>query len=415
MLYPKQIIIVSHYNSKQNGKYVNARNNLINLLNSICKKHDIPFINPTIVLSSYKQEQVMTEDLGHYTTLGINEFSKYVNMFVNQFNTNQQQKKIFFKYIMNYQLEYSKLINEYNTNVAIIKNYRIPAYNKQLIIIKLTQNLKTKIQTLKDNYNRFIQQQSQQLQLQQLQQSQQQKCSLSIGINYIGSPYELYGCINDATNVSDILKTKFSYTKSTLLTDKTQVKPTKTNILSAFINLLSGAKSGDNLFFIFSGHGSQIDDVNGDEIDNLDEVIITEDLKDISDDEIKNIINTHLKTGVQLFCIFDSCHSGTCLDLKYNENSVNSSMNDTPSQTIFISGCKDDQTSEDAYINSKNCGALTFSFLETLKKYNYSLGNLTYKQLITDMRQILSNNNFSQIPQLSYGQPMDINQTFVNL
>jgi hypothetical protein len=37
MLYPKKIIIVSHYNSKQNGEYINSRNHLINLLDSICK------------------------------------------------------------------------------------------------------------------------------------------------------------------------------------------------------------------------------------------------------------------------------------------------------------------------------------------------------------------------------------------
>jgi hypothetical protein len=79
MVYPKKIIIVSHYNSKQNGEYINSRNNLINLLDSICKKYDIPFINPTIVLAKYSQEQVITSDLGHYTDLGINEFSNYIN------------------------------------------------------------------------------------------------------------------------------------------------------------------------------------------------------------------------------------------------------------------------------------------------------------------------------------------------
>ena len=83
MLYPRKIIIVSHYNSKlQNGEYINSRNNLINLLNSICKKYDIPFINPTIVLSNYNQEQVMKSDLGHYTDFGVNEFSNYVNNFL---------------------------------------------------------------------------------------------------------------------------------------------------------------------------------------------------------------------------------------------------------------------------------------------------------------------------------------------
>ena len=82
LLYPKQIIIVSHYNSKQNGEYIPSRNHLIVLLEFICKKHTIPFINPTVVLSKYTQEQVITGDLGHYTDFGINEFSNYVNHYL---------------------------------------------------------------------------------------------------------------------------------------------------------------------------------------------------------------------------------------------------------------------------------------------------------------------------------------------
>lgn len=82
MLYPKKIIIVSHYNSKLNGEYINSRNHLVNLLDNICKKYDILFINPTTILSNYSQEQVMSTDLGHYTEFGINEFSNYVNHFL---------------------------------------------------------------------------------------------------------------------------------------------------------------------------------------------------------------------------------------------------------------------------------------------------------------------------------------------
>jgi len=88
MLYPKKIIIVSHYNSKKDGQYINSRNHLINLLDNICKKYNITFINPTIVLSNYSQEQVMSSDLGHYTGLGIEQFSKYMNNFLNsEFNS----------------------------------------------------------------------------------------------------------------------------------------------------------------------------------------------------------------------------------------------------------------------------------------------------------------------------------------
>jgi hypothetical protein len=82
ILYPKKIIIISHYNSKLNGEYLKSRNHLINLLDCICKKYNIPFINPTIVLSNYSQEEVMTNDLGHYTNFGINEISNYINNFL---------------------------------------------------------------------------------------------------------------------------------------------------------------------------------------------------------------------------------------------------------------------------------------------------------------------------------------------
>ena len=82
LLYPKKIIIVSHYNSKLNNEYIHSRNNLISLLNIICKKHNITFINPTEVLSNFHQNQVMKKDLGHYTSFGLNQFSKYMNHFI---------------------------------------------------------------------------------------------------------------------------------------------------------------------------------------------------------------------------------------------------------------------------------------------------------------------------------------------
>jgi len=70
---------------------------LINLLNSICKKHNIPFIDPTIVLSNYAQEQVITSDLGHYTNIGINEFTNYANNYITTILSERQssaKKKI---------------------------------------------------------------------------------------------------------------------------------------------------------------------------------------------------------------------------------------------------------------------------------------------------------------------------------
>lgn len=304
---------------------------------------------------------------------------------------------------MTYQQEYDALTNQYRVNVQKINALRIPLALKQTLNRQLYNKLNLQIQQLKIKYPVIT-------------PPTNTNKSLAIGINYIGTEYELNGCINDVTNVTDILKNNFNYKENVLMTDNTTMKPIKSNIISQFTKLLQNSNSGDKLFFIFSGHGSQELDTNGDEIDGIDEVIITQDFKSILDDDLKKIINAHLKSGVKLFCLFDSCHSGTCFDLKYNENGqINSKMNDTNGQVIFISGCKDEQTSEDAYINNKNNGALTAGFLEILKKYNYLQTNVTYKQFLEDLKQYLSENNFSQIPQLSYGQAMDCEHALFKL
>jgi hypothetical protein len=82
MLYPKKIVIVSHYDVKQNNEFINSRHKLINLLDVICKENDINFINPTNVLSNFTQDQIVSSDLGHYTELGINKFTNYVNSYI---------------------------------------------------------------------------------------------------------------------------------------------------------------------------------------------------------------------------------------------------------------------------------------------------------------------------------------------
>ncbi len=56
-------------------------------------------------------------------------------------------------------------------------------------------------------------------------------------------------------------------------------------------------------------------------------------------------------------------------------------------------------------MNNKNTGAMTFSFIKTIEQYGTSI---TLKQLVENMRTLLKNNGFTQIPQLSSG-------TFINM
>jgi hypothetical protein len=88
---------------------------------------------------------------------------------------------------------------------------------------------------------------------------------------------------------------------------------------------VAGAKAGDCLFFHFSGHGSQQDDRTGLEEDGYNETIVPLDYQTngmITDDELFDLIAKPLPEGVHLTTIFDSCHSGTVLDLPYIFKSI---------------------------------------------------------------------------------------------
>lgn len=177
-----------------------------------------------------------------------------------------------------------------------------------------------------------------------------------IGINYFGQKGQLRGCINDVKNMSGYLNGHFGYKREDMvcLTDDQQnpmSQPTKANILRAMHWLVKDAAPNDSLFFHYSGmfikaifgacltctgHGGQTEDLDGDEEDGYDEVIYPVDFKTqghIVDDEMHRIMYVFaycfilifltlyrvgpLRPGVRLTAIFDSCHSGSALDLPY--------------------------------------------------------------------------------------------------
>ncbi|KAG8905382.1 Ca(2+)-dependent cysteine protease [Tulasnella sp. 417] len=151
------------------------------------------------------------------------------------------------------------------------------------------------------------------------------KKALIIGINYFGTDQELGGCINDARNMRTFITRNYGYRDEDIvvLTDDAQnpvQRPTRANIIRAMEWLVRGAAANDSLFFHYSGHGGLTKDLDGDEEDGWDEVIYPIDFKEtahIIDDEMHEIMVRPLPAGCRLTAIFDSCHSGSALDLPY--------------------------------------------------------------------------------------------------
>jgi hypothetical protein len=306
----------------------------------------------------------------------------------------------------------TKLLNDCNSNIRSIIKSKLNINHKNNQVNQIKKYFNTTYNNLKNKLNVDIKYAQTQTQTQTQTLIPVNKNALLIGCNYIGTQSELSGCINDVENIQNKLKTQYGFNSIVIMTDNTSKKPTKANILDEIKVLLNNSKSGDKLFLGFSGHGTYTKDTNGDEKDGLDEMFVPLDFNCISDDEIKICINNNLKKDVTLFALFDCCHSGTILDLRYqyfdSENYDNSTENlketETIGNLIMISGCMDNQTSADAYINSMYQGAMTWSFLDTVSKKP----KLTWIELIKTMRSSLKTSTYQQIPQLSSSKKLDL-------
>jgi hypothetical protein len=301
--------------------------------------------------------------------------------------------------VLLYKQNISILYNNLNALINQIKRSNIMIRLKNIHISNAIRNYNQSIASLKTKYMADVA---------RIQQEIKKRKALLIGINYSETPYKLSGCINDVESLNNKFSSSYDIK---IITDLTNKKPTKSVILSEFTALLESANSGDTVLFTFSGHGSHMIDLNREEIDGQDEMIITGDLQYIIDDDFKTIIHQKLKKGATLIALFDSCHSGTILDLKYSypsyTTSVLSSLNaiDTNGNVILISGCLDNQTSfETNIVEGKMSGAITWSLLETLKMYPTGL---TWNTLMINMQKLLNSYGFNQTPQLSSGRPLN--------
>ena len=259
--------------------------------------------------------------------------------------------------------------------------------------------------------------------------------ALLVGINDYKGVSDLNGCVNDVLDMHFSLRSLFNF-QSREIRVLTDSRATKDNIISRLKWLVKDAKSGDFLVFHFSGHGSQIRDRNGDELeDHLDELICPYDMNwdgiFITDDELNDIFKGPPE-GVLLEVFLDCCHSGTGLkemglvpppELAAEHPTLNRYL--PPPADIFLrfsgeedemgsrgfmkgfgerrtkdhilwAGCMANQTSADAYINGRYHGAFTYYLNVHLRRDP----RVSRTELIRKVRTSLRHGGFSQIPQL---------------
>ena len=258
--------------------------------------------------------------------------------------------------------------------------------------------------------------------------------ALLVGVNKYKLPgSNLQGCVNDATNVRDILLKYYGFSVKDIrvLVDD---RATKKAILDRLNWLVKDTTSGDRLLFHFSGHGSQIRDRDGDELkDNLDEIICPHDMDwdgtFIVDDDLKTIFST-VPAGVHLEVLLDACHSGSgtreaiepaspmspitpravrqrflappmdilCRHLDEDDLPLTRMLKAAnPTNHVLFSGCRDNQTSADAYINGTYNGAFSYYFCKHIRD---AQGVITRAELLKRLRASLKHEGYDQVPQL---------------
>ncbi|KAF8520792.1 caspase domain-containing protein [Hysterangium stoloniferum] len=204
------------------------------------------------------------------------------------------------------------------------------------------------------------------------------------------------------------------------------IRPTCENILEQLRKLRAGVAPGDLLFFWYNGHGGQVKNENNTESDGFDECIpISYDLnwsRDsrelyldipavnwsynkneprgfrrrykniILDDELREILVSPLPAGAHLVALFDSCNSGTMLDLRFKlslkgiseEPQKHGHKSSSEGHAISISASFDGQKAWQHSITKRS--VLTKAFPRTLSE----TPNQTFLGLLLNLDTLIS-------------------------
>lgn len=256
---------------------------------------------------------------------------------------------------------------------------------------------------------------------------------LFVGINdYPGVDADLSGCVNDAHDWAAFFKPLLQHEPVMLLDDGA----TKDRIVDKLKEAITSLKPGDVFVFTFSGHGTWLPDMSGDEPDGRDEALCPYDLSEtnlILDDELREILVDRDQKS-RIVMITDSCHSGSVfrmmgppgvkrkirflppanfvkdpfimqavtLQSTLNRHDPASSNRPLPGIAHYA-GCRDKEYSFDAAFEGRPNGAFTRAALTALKSlvHQESRPVPTYGDLARAVTEHLPSFDYPQTPRLN--------------
>jgi metacaspase-1 len=249
--------------------------------------------------------------------------------------------------------------------------------------------------------------------------------ALLVGINaYPNAP--LNGCLNDVSDMASFLVESMGFKAENivLLCDQRA----HTAAITQMLQWLSDVRTGDRVYFHFSGHGVQVPTRDyRHELDGLNEAICPYDFdwspgKMLIDKQLAEIFSK-MPNGVLFNWVSDSCHSGDLtkempkpgapikIARKYptppdvawcirgakskKVKVIDRGIVDDLLDVGFVSGCQSNQTSADTSFGGKPNGALTYFLLQTLRQNK----SASLKQIVANTSKALASNGFAQRPQ----------------
>ena len=220
---------------------------------------------------------------------------------------------------------------------------------------------------------------------------------------------------------------------------------TKKGIVAKVGMLINLAQKGDKIVIHFSGHGQQLQDLNGDEKDGFDEALVPYDAPSeikgdyqgenhIIDDEINDWIN-QLKAKIgskgHLLLILDSCHSGTAsrgicrarggksalifndkylkikpIEFLYSDFYEDKIISRQDAKFVMFTGAAASQQNHQIKLESgKQIGSLSYSVAVAFQKL--SKGD-SYEKVFSDVRNVMHNKRLAQTPTIEGDKNVEV-------